>query len=88
MLIGEDHSGRGLTDTYYVDSKHVLRTHTSAHQGEILQKMKGNDGYLVTADVYRRDEIDSSHYPVFHQMEGIKLFTADGLKELEADQKY
>ncbi|KAF8949376.1 hypothetical protein BGZ52_005857 [Haplosporangium bisporale] len=29
---------------------------------------------LVTADVYRRDEIDASHYPVFHQMEGAQLF--------------
>ena len=29
--------------------------------------------FLVTGDVYRRDEIDKSHYPVFHQMEGVKL---------------
>ena len=28
----------------------------------------------LTADVYRRDEIDSRHYPVFHQMEGARIF--------------
>jgi phenylalanyl-tRNA synthetase alpha chain len=32
--------------------------------------------FLVTGDVYRRDEIDRSHYPVFHQTEGVKMFSA------------
>ncbi|CAM9639702.1 unnamed protein product [Phaeothamnion confervicola] len=31
--------------------------------------------FLVSGDVYRRDEIDSSHYPVFHQMEGVRVFS-------------
>jgi len=35
---------------------------------------KGFTNFLVTGDVYRRDEIDRTHYPVFHQMEGVKLF--------------
>jgi len=34
------------------------------------------DAFLVSGDVYRRDEIDRSHYPVFHQMEGIRMFPA------------
>ena len=32
------------------------------------------NGPLVVGDVYRRDAVDSSHYPVFHQMEGVRLF--------------
>jgi phenylalanyl-tRNA synthetase alpha chain len=32
--------------------------------------------FLVTGDVYRRDAIDVTHFPVFHQMEGVRLFTA------------
>jgi phenylalanyl-tRNA synthetase alpha chain len=32
---------------------------------------EGNTKFLVTGDVYRKDEIDSCHYPVFHQMEGV-----------------
>jgi len=35
----------------------------------------GFNTFLVVGDVYRRDEIDASHYPAFHQMEGVRLFT-------------
>ena len=30
---------------------------------------------LIRRDFYRRDEIDSSHYPIFHQMEGVRMFS-------------
>ena len=33
----------------------------------------GLDNFLVVGDVYRRDEVDSTHYPVFHQVEGVRL---------------
>ncbi|KAH6572992.1 hypothetical protein BASA50_001574 [Batrachochytrium salamandrivorans] len=73
LLISSDHPGRLPTDTYYLNCDNVLRTHTSAHQSTVLQG-KSSKGYLLTADVYRRDEIDQTHYPVFHQMEGIRTF--------------
>lgn len=66
MLVPADHVSRSLNDTYYVDSQTVLRCHTSAHQAELLRK--GHRRFLVTGDVYRRDSIDSTHYPVFHQV--------------------
>jgi phenylalanyl-tRNA synthetase alpha chain len=69
LLIPKDHPARSKSDTYYVDEKRVLRTHTSAHQNELLSK--GHTKFLVTGDVYRKDDIDSTHYPVFHQMEGV-----------------
>lgn len=75
LLIPKDHPARSKSDTYYVDSDNVLRTHTSAHQNELLSK--GNAKFLVTGDVYRKDEIDSSHYPVFHQMEGVCMVEDD-----------
>ncbi|KAI2642209.1 phenylalanyl-tRNA synthetase mitochondrial precursor [Xylaria nigripes] len=65
----KDHPGRAKTDTYYINRETILRTHTSAHQAEIFRENLSN-GYLVSADVYRRDEIDRRHYPIFHQMEG------------------
>ena len=68
-----DHPGRSRTDTYYVNKDTVLRTHTSAHEADIFRANE-SDGYLISADVYRRDEIDRSHYPVFHQMEGARLW--------------
>lgn len=70
LLIDQNHPSRRKTDTYYVNEKEVLRTHTSAHQNQLLQKgSKENQSFLVTGDVYRKDEIDARHYPVFHQME-------------------
>lgn len=69
----QDHPGRRKTDTYYVDREHVLRTHTSAHQVDIFRK-RDSKGFLISADVYRRDAIDRSHYPVFHQMEGARTW--------------
>jgi len=44
---------------------------------------------LCFVRILRRDEIDSSHYPVFHQMEGARLFSADasGMKEVEEDNE-
>jgi phenylalanyl-tRNA synthetase alpha chain len=70
-----DHPGRSRTDTYYLNQSTVLRTHTSAHQADIFRANE-SDGYLIGADVYRRDAIDRSHYPIFHQMEG--ALTWDG----------
>ncbi|KAJ3215229.1 hypothetical protein HDU67_000716 [Dinochytrium kinnereticum] len=87
LLIPPEHPSRGPSDTYYVNSNTVLRTHTSAHQMEVLSSRKA-EGYLLTADVYRRDEIDVSHYPVFHQMEGIRTFSRAGLhEEIARDEK-
>ena len=50
----------------------LLRTHTSAHQSTLMRE--GREAFLCTGDVYRRDEIDATHFPAFHQMEGVKLF--------------
>ncbi|ARF12507.1 phenylalanyl-tRNA synthetase [Klosneuvirus KNV1] len=67
LLIPATHPARSKSDTYYVNEKEVLRTHTSAHQNELLAQ--GHQSFIVTGDVYRKDEIDARHYPVFHQME-------------------
>lgn len=69
LLIPQHHPARSFSDTYYFDEETCLRTHTSAHQNELLSG--GCERFLVTGDVYRKDEIDSCHYPVFHQMEGV-----------------
>ena len=75
--IPADHVGRSFADTYYLSRTHLLRTHTSAHQVGLLRE--GRRRFLVAGDVYRRDEIDATHYPVFHQMEGVRLFGEDEL---------
>ena len=75
ILIPADHVSRSPNDTFYVDEERCLRCHTSAHQTEMLRA--GLSKFLVTGDVYRRDTIDATHYPVFHQMEGFRVFTRE-----------
>ena len=77
VLVPEGHVSRSPNDTYYVDARTVLRCHTSAHQVETLAS--GKRTFLITGDVYRRDAIDATHYPVFHQMEGVKVWTEEQL---------
>lgn len=73
LLVPKDHVSRAKNDNFYINSEFLLRAHTSAHQRDMIKS--GLDAFLLTGDVYRRDEIDSCHYPVFHQMEGVRLFS-------------
>ncbi|XP_053458292.1 phenylalanine--tRNA ligase, mitochondrial isoform X2 [Nycticebus coucang] len=82
LLIPVDHPSRKKGDNYYLNQTHMLRAHTSAHQWDLLHA--GLDAFLVVGDVYRRDQIDAQHYPVFHQLEAVRLFSKH---ELFADIK-
>ena len=73
LLVPQNHVSRSPSDTYYINSTHMLRAHTSAHQRDLIRS--GLDAFLVVGDVYRRDTINATHYPVFHQMEGVRLFS-------------
>lgn len=73
LLVPADHSSRNPSESFYLNSQYMLRAHTSAHQSDLIRT--GLDAFLLFGDVYRRDSIDSSHFPVFHQTEGVRLFT-------------
>ncbi|VEU22279.1 DEKNAAC103296 [Brettanomyces naardenensis] len=77
-----DHPGRSVHDSYYLNSKYLLRTHTSAHEHQCFKRCH-TPGYFITGDVYRRDEIDRTHYPVFHQMEGARQWVRSDYKSNE-----
>jgi len=72
LLIPDEHVSRKNSESFYLNKSTMLRAHTSAHQSDLIRS--GLDSFLIVGDVYRRDEIDRSHYPVFHQMEGVRLF--------------
>ncbi|KAF4552003.1 Phenylalanine--tRNA ligase-like protein [Elsinoe fawcettii] len=76
----QDHPGRSKTDTYYINASTVLRTHTSAHQADTFRHNTSN-GFTISADVYRRDAVDRSHYPIFHQMEGAMTWDRTNLSQ-------
>jgi len=80
LLVPADHISRSMSDTYYVNSGHLLRSHMTSHDEELVRS--GFDAFLLVGDVFRRDEIDSSHYPVFHQVDGVCLFTENEVSNL------
>jgi phenylalanyl-tRNA synthetase alpha chain len=72
-----DHVSRTKSMNYYINEKTLLRAHTSAHQVDLMRS--GLNAFLCIGDVYRRDSIDPTHYPVFHQCEGVRLFNKEEL---------
>lgn len=83
LLIPEDHISRKKSDSYYLSESLLLRTHTSAHQKAMISA--GHNAFCVFGDVYRRDTIDGSHYPIFHQMEAVRIFTPEMFKIKQHD---
>ena len=94
----KDHPARRETDTYYLDDTHVLRTHTTVFWSfylkdkKILEKLEkdGEIKALALGIVFRKDEIDRSHYPVFHQIDGLlickkskKIIAQEDLKDVQ-----
>lgn len=75
LLVPKDHPSRKKTDCYYINQNTLLRAHTTAHQTELISM--GLNNFIVIGDVYRRDEIDTTHYPIFHQADAVRLCTAD-----------
>ncbi len=91
----KDHPARSTSDTYYVDTSNILRTHTTVMWYYYLQdqnvksKMQNGEavGCFSFGKVYRKDEIDRRHMNVFHQLDGWYLApkskTTIGLEDLK-----
>lgn len=83
LLVPQDHPSRKPSDSYYLNSTHMLRAHTTAHQRDLITS--GLNNFLIVGDVYRRDSVDSTHYPAFHQLDGVRLFSKHELFRNVAD---
>jgi phenylalanyl-tRNA synthetase alpha chain len=70
-----DHPARTMMDTFYLEPEEsdlVLRTHTSPVQARVMLERREPPIYIVCPGrVYRTDELDATHTPVFHQVEGL-----------------
>jgi phenylalanyl-tRNA synthetase alpha chain len=73
LNIPESHPARDDMDTLYVDSQTVLRTHTSPVQIRAMQKHGAPLYIIVPGKVYRHDNPDATHSPMFHQVEGLAI---------------
>lgn len=66
-----DHPARDMQDTFYVNDKVLLRTHTSPCEVRAMLNLKPPFRIIIPGRVFRVDEVDASHSPVFMQMEGL-----------------
>ncbi|GAA2343481.1 phenylalanine--tRNA ligase subunit alpha [Saccharopolyspora halophila] len=76
LNFGKDHPARTMQDTFYVapeDSGLVLRTHTSPSQIRALLERELPVYVVCPGRTYRTDELDSTHTPVFSQVEGLAV---------------
>ena len=75
LNIPENHTVREWTDTFYIteDEKVHLRCQTSPMQVRVMEAMKPPIRVLAPGRVYRKDEIDATHSPMFHQIEGLVI---------------
>lgn len=71
LNLPKDHPARDMQDTFYVNDKVVLRTHTSPCEARALMTVKPPFRLVIPGRVFRVDEVDASHSPVFMQMEGL-----------------
>jgi phenylalanyl-tRNA synthetase alpha chain len=79
LNFGPDHPARAMQDTFYVagaagaESGLVLRTHTSPVQIRTMLDQQPPIYVICPGRVYRTDELDATHTPVFHQVEGLAI---------------
>lgn len=71
LRIPEGHPARDTQDTLYISDSILLRTQTSGLQVRIMENQKPPLKYICPGKVYRSDALDSTHSPVFHQIEGL-----------------
>ena len=73
LNLPKNHPARDAQDTFYIEDNIVLRTHTSPVQARTMLTRKPPIRIVCPGRVYRADEVDATHSPVFHQMEGLVI---------------
>ena len=71
LNIPKDHPARDTQDTFYISDNVLLRTQTSPVQIRTMEHKKPPIRVIAPGKVYRSDEVDASHSPLFHQIEGL-----------------
>ena len=71
LNVPADHPARDMQDTFYLAENLLLRTQTSAAQIRTMENRKPPIRVICPGRVFRADEVDATHSPVFHQLEGL-----------------
>lgn len=67
----KEHPARDTQDTFYIDDNTLLRTQTSSVQVRVMEKTQPPIRIISAGRVYRSDEVDATHSPLFNQVEGL-----------------
>lgn len=73
LNLPKDHPARDTQDTFYISENVLLRTQTSPVQVRVMEKQKPPIRIIAPGRVYRSDEVDANHSPLFHQIEGLAI---------------
>ena len=73
LNIPKDHPARDEQDTFYINEEIVLRTQTSPVQVRTMEQGKLPIRMIAPGRVFRSDEVDATHSPSFHQIEGLVI---------------
>ena len=86
LNIDEGHPSREWTDTFYfnTDSSILLRTQTSPMQIHAMETKPLPIRMIAPGRVYRKDEVDATHSPMFHQIEGMVIDKGITMSDLKA----
>ena len=86
LNIDEGHPSRDWTDTFYFteDGKILLRTQTSPMQVHAMETRSLPIRMIAPGRVYRKDEVDATHSPMFHQIEGMVIDKGVTMADLKA----
>ncbi len=86
LNIDEGHPSREWTDTFYFteDSRILLRTQTSPMQVHAMETKSLPIRMIAPGRVYRKDEVDATHSPMFHQIEGMVIDRGVTMADLKA----
>lgn len=87
LNIPYDHPARDMQDTFYLTDKILLRAHTSPMQARLMERKKPPIKMVCPGKVFRSDN-DSSHSPVFNQIEGLVVDEKVTLRDLKGTLEY
>ena len=82
------HPARSRRDSFYLSEDTLLRTETSPSQIHVMHARKPPIYMVSIGRVYRRDTIDATHYPTFHQFEGLAVDKGISLADLKGTMLY
>ncbi|MDR7617466.1 MAG: phenylalanine--tRNA ligase subunit alpha [Armatimonadota bacterium] len=73
LNIPDDHPARDAQDSFYLDDEHLLRTQCTAVDVRVMPRRTPPIRVVTVGRCYRRDVVDSTHMPVFHQVDGFMV---------------